>query len=242
MCNSPASDFGWREPGLLHTAVLEKWAKIAHHFNFLNGTRCSLTPGRRYYYVYGDYYGWSSEKSFKAAPSSKMDVKSTVIAFGGQSVWCHVITTTNLPCSIVNCVHLPFSTFNDLCRHGLWWGGQKLLCAQQHTAGVLQHNTHDPTADGPWKCGLCPSPWRPELCQRIQCCGEKRLSCAWNFESVASCIFFLHRPCSGISSSTRLSQLPPEYPTWLLWEILRETRLPCRSGKCSKKPLCILKS
>ena len=24
MCNSPASDYGWREPGLLHTAVLEK--------------------------------------------------------------------------------------------------------------------------------------------------------------------------------------------------------------------------
>ena len=89
MCNSPASDFGWREPGLLHTAVLEKWA---NHFNsffssflVINGTPCSLTPGQRYYYVYGDYYGWSSEKSFKAAPSSKVDITSTVIAFGGQS-------------------------------------------------------------------------------------------------------------------------------------------------------------
>lgn len=46
----------------------------------------SLTPGQRYYYVYGDYYGWSSEKSFKAAPRSDKDVTSNVIAFGGQSI------------------------------------------------------------------------------------------------------------------------------------------------------------
>ena len=43
----------------------------------------SLTPGQRYYYVYGDYYGWSGEKSFKAAPSSNTDVTTNVIAFGG---------------------------------------------------------------------------------------------------------------------------------------------------------------
>ena len=44
----------------------------------------SLSPGQRYYYVYGDYYGWSGEKSFKAAPSNKKDVTTNVIAFGGQ--------------------------------------------------------------------------------------------------------------------------------------------------------------
>lgn len=80
--------------------------------SFLDGTHCSLTPGQRYYYVYGDYYGWSSEKSFKASPLSKVDVKSTVIAFGGQCdvMWypqpiCHVV-------AIANCVHLTFSIFN----------------------------------------------------------------------------------------------------------------------------------
>lgn len=46
---------------------------------------CSLSPGKRYYYVYGDYYGWSGEKSFKAAPSSKTDVTTNIIAFGGPT-------------------------------------------------------------------------------------------------------------------------------------------------------------
>ena len=46
-------------------------------------TACSLTPGQRYYYVYGDYFGWSGEKSFKAALTSKKDVTTNVIAFGG---------------------------------------------------------------------------------------------------------------------------------------------------------------
>jgi hypothetical protein len=45
----------------------------------------SLTPGQRYYYVYGGYYGWSAEKSFKAAPSSKGEITTNVIAFGGPT-------------------------------------------------------------------------------------------------------------------------------------------------------------
>lgn len=28
MCGSPATDWGWRDPGLLHTALMEKWDMI----------------------------------------------------------------------------------------------------------------------------------------------------------------------------------------------------------------------
>ena len=45
----------------------------------------SLTPGKRYYYVYGDSFAWSAEKSFKAAPSHKKDVTTNIIAFGGST-------------------------------------------------------------------------------------------------------------------------------------------------------------
>ena len=37
MCGSPATDFGWRDPGFLHTAILRK-----------------LTPGTKYFYRYGN--------------------------------------------------------------------------------------------------------------------------------------------------------------------------------------------
>ena len=67
MCGSPAIDFGYRDPGLLHRAKLT-----------------GLQPGSTYYYTCGDdQFGWSQEFSFKAA--SPADPKATVkiSAFGG---------------------------------------------------------------------------------------------------------------------------------------------------------------
>ena len=46
----------------------------------------SLNPGQRYYYIYGDYYGWSDESNFVAAPKAGDDVTTTVIAFGGLAL------------------------------------------------------------------------------------------------------------------------------------------------------------
>ena len=45
---------------------------------------CRLLPGQRYYYIYGDYYGWSEEKSFKAAPPLYVETNTTVVAYGGR--------------------------------------------------------------------------------------------------------------------------------------------------------------
>lgn len=53
LCGPPATTFGWREPGIIHTAVLE-----------------GLIPNVKYYYRYGDEKsgGLSEEGSFWAAP------------------------------------------------------------------------------------------------------------------------------------------------------------------------------
>lgn len=45
---------------------------------------CSLTPGKKYYYMYGDStYGYSGEEVFTAAPKSGSDTTISVISFGG---------------------------------------------------------------------------------------------------------------------------------------------------------------
>lgn len=44
---------------------------------------CSLEPGMKYYYIYGDYFGWSEEKSFKASPPFYVETNTTIIAYGG---------------------------------------------------------------------------------------------------------------------------------------------------------------
>ena len=41
MCDSPANDWGWREPGLLHTAVMEK---SVTNLSFLHAMMDSCTP------------------------------------------------------------------------------------------------------------------------------------------------------------------------------------------------------
>ena len=45
----------------------------------------SLVPGMRHYYIYGDYFGWSEEKSFKAAPPLYVETNTTIIAYGGPT-------------------------------------------------------------------------------------------------------------------------------------------------------------
>jgi len=65
MCDSPARDYGWIEPGMIHQVTLT-----------------SLTPGMRYFYIFGDVYGWSEESSFKAAPVPGPDVTTRVLSIG----------------------------------------------------------------------------------------------------------------------------------------------------------------
>lgn len=67
MCGTPATGYGYRDPGLLHTA-----------------TMTDLEPGTMYYYTFGDEYGWSPEYTFKAPPASSSAI--TVIAFGDMGV------------------------------------------------------------------------------------------------------------------------------------------------------------
>lgn len=66
--NSDAAHIGWRDPGLLHTAVMT-----------------GLEFGQKYYYMYGDEKrgGWSAEDSFVAAPKLGPDNRVSVIAYGG---------------------------------------------------------------------------------------------------------------------------------------------------------------
>ena len=45
----------------------------------------SLTPGMRYYYVFGDVYGWSEESSFRAAPVPGPGVTTRVLSIGGTA-------------------------------------------------------------------------------------------------------------------------------------------------------------
>ena len=67
MCGSPAVDFGYRDPGLLHRANLT-----------------GLQPGSTYYYTCGDdQFGWSQEFSFKAASPADPDTTTRVVIYGG---------------------------------------------------------------------------------------------------------------------------------------------------------------
>ena len=50
----------------------------------------SLTPGMRYYYVFGDVYGWSEESSFRAAPVPGPGVTTRVLSIGGTYRKTHI--------------------------------------------------------------------------------------------------------------------------------------------------------
>ncbi|XP_064405797.1 uncharacterized protein LOC135350876 [Halichondria panicea] len=66
MCASPARDYGWLDPGMIHKVTLEK-----------------LEPQTKYFYIFGDAaYGWSEEYSFTSAPETGPNVITRVLAFG----------------------------------------------------------------------------------------------------------------------------------------------------------------
>jgi hypothetical protein len=65
MCESPAIDYGFLDPGSLNTVDMT-----------------NLEPGEVYYYMFGDTYGWSQEYNFTAAPKSGSSSTIRVIAFG----------------------------------------------------------------------------------------------------------------------------------------------------------------
>ena len=68
MCGSPAKDFGWRDPGLIHKAVMR-----------------DLQGGTTYYYKVGDgTYGWSEIFHFKTPPTDMSTVR--VVAFGDMGL------------------------------------------------------------------------------------------------------------------------------------------------------------
>ena len=67
MCGSPATDFGYIDPGLLHQVTLT-----------------GLTPGTRYFYICGDEnFGWSQEFSFTASLPANPQLTTTAIVYGG---------------------------------------------------------------------------------------------------------------------------------------------------------------
>ncbi|XP_064383549.1 uncharacterized protein LOC135332138 [Halichondria panicea] len=66
MCASPARDYGWLDPGLIHKVTLD-----------------GLKPQTKYFYIFGDdAYGWSEEFNFTSAPKTGPDVVTRVLAFG----------------------------------------------------------------------------------------------------------------------------------------------------------------
>jgi len=70
MCGSPATDFGYRDPGLIHQVTMD-----------------GLTPGMKYYYKFGDdgsalASSWSQEFTFRAAPLAGPDVTTRVVVYG----------------------------------------------------------------------------------------------------------------------------------------------------------------
>ena len=69
--------------------------------------RHSLQPSKKYYYVFGDSYGWSEEYSFKAPPIPGPNVTTRVIAFGGMYIHVHVRT------KVYACIHMRLQLRNS---------------------------------------------------------------------------------------------------------------------------------
>jgi len=67
LCGKPANSFGWRDPGIIHTAVMT-----------------NLSPKQCYHYRYGDDKsgGWSKELSFCASPNSNPQQGVRLAAYG----------------------------------------------------------------------------------------------------------------------------------------------------------------
>lgn len=66
MCGSPATDFGYRDPGMIHQVVMD-----------------NLKPEYKYEYKFGDdKYGWSPVYVFKAPPLPSPNATVKFIAYG----------------------------------------------------------------------------------------------------------------------------------------------------------------
>eukprot|EP01136_Pigoraptor_vietnamica_P034747 Opistho-1_new@99068 len=66
MCGGAATEVGWRDPGLVHTATLE-----------------NLQPSLRYYYIVGDdTFGYTEERTFVASPVPSPDQETDIVAYG----------------------------------------------------------------------------------------------------------------------------------------------------------------
>jgi len=65
LCGFPANDFGFRDPGYIHSATLS-----------------NLMPQQQYYYSYGDDYGMSVFNSFVAPPVATASQGVHLIAYG----------------------------------------------------------------------------------------------------------------------------------------------------------------
>eukprot|EP01099_Mayorella_cantabrigiensis_P003707 TRINITY_DN2796_c0_g5_i2.p1 TRINITY_DN2796_c0_g5~~TRINITY_DN2796_c0_g5_i2.p1 ORF type:complete len:480 (-),score=100.71 TRINITY_DN2796_c0_g5_i2:193-1632(-) len=66
LCGEPATSWGWREPGLLHTVIMN-----------------NLQKGKKYFYIYGDdEFGWSEENSFFPFLGADPTRKARFYAYG----------------------------------------------------------------------------------------------------------------------------------------------------------------
>ncbi len=99
MCGAPANAEGWRDPGLLHSAVLSNLRPGTHISSMARHTHTPHTrqphtrhmrahavrdADTRYYYVYGDpTFGFSAEASFVSEPHpGQSDRVIHLFAFG----------------------------------------------------------------------------------------------------------------------------------------------------------------
>jgi hypothetical protein len=101
MCGAPANAEGWRDPGLLHSAVLSNLrpgtsypSRCAH--SRADSLRVGARTDTRYYYVYGDpTFGFSAESSFVSEPHhSQSEREINLFAFGdmGKTTQVSVLT------------------------------------------------------------------------------------------------------------------------------------------------------
>ena len=65
LCGHPAIQLGYRDPGLMHTAVLE-----------------GLQPSTQYWYQFGDEYGFSDRRTFFSAPTPSPERVTRFLAYG----------------------------------------------------------------------------------------------------------------------------------------------------------------
>lgn len=144
MCGGAAKTNGWMDPGLLHTAVMTQ-----------------LKPATRYYYVYGDSFGWSAEQSFVSAPVVGPDSSFNMVAYGdmgkgeldgSQEHWEEIpsLNTTRLVMD------------NELATTDLLLHIGDIAYAVRAHPPVTDTHVHRPShswVSSPWVCGHNTNRW-----------------------------------------------------------------------------------